>query len=73
MKNKAIKKISRTELKIKAQDELMYGIATVLSADSNIEGILGDNVKRSDDYERVLKQQADRVAKLFGFDKAWYV
>lgn len=64
-------RLTRTELKHKAQDALMQGIANQLGYyDPNDYGDEMTNGELAE-FRAVMKREADRVAKLFGFDGAW--
>ncbi len=58
--------------KIKAQDILMEGIAIKISSWEDEYGSEFTE-KELKELRSQIKKQADRVAKLFGFDKAWGV
>lgn len=64
-------KLSKTAMKEMAQDALMHGIANVLGYwDPTDEGKQLTDEQR-DELRQVMQQQADRIAKLFGYDNAW--
>ncbi|WP_158678774.1 hypothetical protein [Streptomyces sp. Tu6071] len=70
-------KVTRTRMKEAAQDALMHGIGAALSADKD-SGFYPEDFEQwtsreQEAYREVLKKQADRVAKLFGFDEAWFI
>lgn len=65
---------TRTSRKLYAQQELMDGISKVL-------GYWQENLSREEtetlgedgiaEINKLMRQQADRVAKLLGYEKAW--
>lgn len=63
-----------TQRKLKAQELLMHGIANVLGywteEDLLLVAALGGDDQR-EEFGRLLRAQADRIAKLFGYDEAW--
>lgn len=63
--------MKRTEIKHKAQDALMQGIANQLGYYDPAD--FGENLSESEREElrAEMKRQADRVAKLFGYEEAW--
>jgi hypothetical protein len=64
-------KMTRTELKRKAQEALMQGIANQLGYyDPNDFGE-DFTEEQKDELHAVMKREADRVARLFGYEKAW--
>lgn len=69
-----MKKASKREAKCLAQDLLMHGIGNVLGywmedvLDTRHVAELGYT---NEEFGAILLAQADRVAKLFGFDEAW--
>jgi mannitol-1-phosphate/altronate dehydrogenase len=67
----AEKPLTKTEKKLKAQEMLMTGIGNVLGYWT--ESGFADEMTEAEqvEFQQALQQQADRVAKMFGFDKAW--
>ncbi|MGI5347012.1 hypothetical protein ACQEU8_02315 [Streptomyces sp. CA-250714] len=64
-------KRTRTELKQMAQDVLMQGIANQLGYyDPNDYGESMTDAER-DEFREIMQREADRVAKLFGYESAW--
>ena len=64
-------KFARTELKHLAQEALMQGIATQLGA---WDPTVCDKMvppTQLDELQEIMKREADRVAKLFGYEEAW--
>lgn len=63
---------TKREAKEKAQEMLMHGIGNVLGywseQDRNTASDLG---LTDEEFHDILVKQADRVAKLLGFEKAW--
>ncbi|MFG3176574.1 hypothetical protein ACGFZC_16120 [[Kitasatospora] papulosa] len=64
-------KFARTELKHLAQEALMQGIATQLGTWRPEECDKGVPPAQMDELYDIMKREADRVAKLFGYEKAW--
>lgn len=68
------KKASKAEIKEKAQTMLMHGLGNVLGywterlEDLQVAEELG---LTPEEFGEVLLQQADRAAKILGFEKAW--
>ena len=62
--------MTRKEMKYKAQDALMHGIGNILGYDEP-SGWDDWTEKEREEYREILQHEADRVAKLFGFDRAW--
>jgi hypothetical protein len=59
-----------------AQDILMNGIAKTLgywaeNGDDLIPGWYNWTAEEKAVFQEIVKAQADRVAKVFGYDKAW--
>ncbi|MEU7096071.1 hypothetical protein [Kitasatospora aureofaciens] len=63
-------KLTRTDLKKTAQNALMHGIGNVLGYDKPHDFDEWSE-KDQEAYREILQREADRVAKLFGYDKAW--
>lgn len=64
-------KRTRTELKLQAQEVIMQGIANQLGYyDPNDYGDEWTEADR-DELRVVMQREADRVARLFGYDNAW--
>lgn len=65
---------TRTDKKMYAQQELMDGLSKVLGywqenlSNDDIEALGQDGI---DEINKLMWQQADRVAKLLGYEKAW--
>lgn len=64
------KKMTKTAAKIKAQDLIMEQIAKI-GYDSGYE-TFKEAVGDSDAAEAIMKEQMDRVAKMFGYKEAWF-
>lgn len=66
---------TRTDKKRQAQALLMDGIGTVLDdwaeGHAMVRDALGDEANVTE-FEEILKREADRIAKLFGFEEAWF-
>lgn len=69
-----VKLSTKTGRKEHAQDMLMHGIATVLgywteSYPHEVDALDTDESRA--EFGATLQQQADRVAKMFGYERAW--
>ena len=64
---------SKTTPKIWAQDFLMDLISTYnyRLEDRDLSGLNDMTKKEEEECMRQLKKQADRIAKMFGYDKHW--
>lgn len=64
---------SKTTAKQEAQEILMHGVATALGYWEEQHALLADRMTEDErtEFRALLQQQADRVAKLFGYDRAW--
>ena len=61
-------KLNKKQLKEQVQHEMMHLIG-------NISYVIGDmnlNEEHQEQFLAEAKKQADRVAKLFGYDEAWF-
>jgi len=66
--------MTRTEMKLDVQHSLMQGIANVLGYFAENRAPIGWNdwsEEQQNEYRAVMQREADRVAKLFGFESAW--
>ncbi|MFD5198859.1 hypothetical protein ACFWM7_01555 [Streptomyces sp. NPDC058375] len=66
--------MTRTQMKEDAQNTLMHGIGNMLGYFEEVYAPIGWadwTAAQQDEYRLVMRREADRVAKLFGFDKAW--
>lgn len=64
-------RLSRTELKHHAQEVLMHGIGNQLgyyNPDDDKRPIPTD---QRDEFQQIMRREADRVARLLGYEKAW--
>lgn len=63
---------TKREAKEKAQEMLMHGLGNVLGywSENNIDAAK-DLGLTDEEFHKILQEQADRVAKLFGYDYAW--
>lgn len=61
----------RTELKQFAQEALMQGMATQMGAWNPEECDKMVPPDQLDELFGIMKREADRVAKLFGYEEAW--
>lgn len=68
--------MTRAEQKQKAQELIMQHLSTIgygQSYDDFVRECFGDLSEHSlSEADALLSIQMDRVAKLFGFDKAWF-
>jgi hypothetical protein len=64
-------KLTRTELKTKAQEVLMTGIANQLGYWNPEDWDEPRVAEQLDEFREIMKREADRVAKLFGYDESW--
>ncbi|MGW4446433.1 hypothetical protein [Streptomyces sp. NPDC004682] len=67
----ADERLSRTQLKEIAQEALMQGVGNQLgywNPDDYATPIPED---QRDELRAVMQREADRVARLFGYEKAW--
>lgn len=64
---------TRTGKKQRAQEILMHGIAYALGywTEQNPFDAEVMTEEEQDEFRQILQQQADRVAKLFGYEYAW--
>lgn len=62
--------MTKKEKKLKAQDLIMDQLAKIGYGDeySDYQEFWGD----PEEAENILKEQMDRVAKMFGFKEAWF-
>ena len=58
------------EKKLKAQDLIMYQLAGITYGEEYLDYC--NNFKDEDEALECLRKQMDRVAKMFGFDSAWF-
>jgi len=66
--------MNRTEMKREAQDALMHGIANVLGyfqENNTPEGWDDWSEEKRDEYRAIMQREADRVARMFGYESAW--
>lgn len=66
----ATHKLTKTEQKEKAQVMLMHGIGNVLGYWSERSG---DEIplEQHEEFHAIMLREADRIARMFGFEKAW--
>ena len=62
----------KTTAKQLAQDVLMDKISTALGYWEEGHDTSDMTERELEECRRQMKKQADRVAKMFGFDEAWY-
>lgn len=58
------------EKKQKAQDLILHQISSIGYGDSYEEFV--SEIGSQFEADRILKQQMDRVAKMFGYKEAWF-
>ena len=66
--------VSKREAKLKAQEMLLHGIGNVLGYWSEDMVDTEDVAKlgiSEDEFHKILHREADRIAKLFGYEEAW--
>jgi hypothetical protein len=66
--------MNRTEMKTHVQDNLMHGIGNVLGYWMNghePDGYADWSDADREAYQQIMQREADRVAKLFGYEAAW--
>lgn len=63
---------NKTQFKHSAQDEIMTQISNTLVSYQNSQSYLEASDQERLAIETEIKKQADRVAKLFGFEGAWF-
>lgn len=64
-------KLSRTQLKEQAQEVLMHGIGNQLGYYDPDDDNREIPQEQREEFRAVMQREADRVAKLFGYEKAW--
>lgn len=65
-------KATKTQVKQRAQEELMHGIGNVLGYVLEQQPRLPEELGISEEeFMDILKAQADRVARMFGYEEAW--
>jgi hypothetical protein len=65
---------TKTGRKLEAQALLMHGIGNVLGywqENDNILLALDNDPERIEEFRAILRREADRLAKLFGYAHAW--
>lgn len=63
--------LTRTQLKRLAQDVLLTGVMNQLSYWEPRDDGLKMSPEKLEEFRVILKQQADRLARLFGYEEAW--
>lgn len=65
-------KLTRTELKQKAQETIAYMVSTAFTY-ANESDMCGEEIpaEQWDEFWSVLEHQADRAARLMGYEKHW--
>ncbi|MGK5530842.1 hypothetical protein [Streptomyces sp. URMC 129] len=64
-------KLTRAELKEQAREVLLHGIANQLGYYNPDDDAREIPEGQRDEFQAVMKREADRVARLFGYEKAW--
>jgi len=64
-------KLTRTELKHMAQEQLMDMVSKVFQYVYDSGAIQDVPESQREEYGEVLKREADRVARLMGYEQAW--
>jgi len=62
--------MTKTEMKLAAQDALMQHMAGIGYGDNYEE--LVEKIGDRDLAEQILKSQMDRVARMFGYKESWF-
>ena len=64
-------KLSRTEMKLRAQENIASAISHVFTYVS--ENVLEDEIPEDqhDEFWSILEHQADRAVRLMGYEKHW--
>jgi hypothetical protein len=62
---------TRTDLKRLAQDTLMTGIANQLSYWKPQDEGIEMTPEKLEEFQEIMKREADRVARMFGYEEAW--
>lgn len=60
--------MKRKEIKEKSQEILMDTIATAYYRIDNLDGYTEEE---KNELQKEIKKQADRIAKMFGYEKSW--
>lgn len=63
-------KLTRTEMKTMAQDGIMHGIGNALGYDRPTEWADWSEDQQTE-YRQIMQREADRAARLFGYESAW--
>jgi hypothetical protein len=64
-------KLTRTQLKLHAQEVLMHGIADQLGYYNPDDDARPIPAEQREEFRGVMRREADRLAKVFGYEKAW--
>lgn len=64
-------KLNRAQLKQHAQEVLMHGIGNQLGYYNPDDDAREIPQEQRDEFRAVMQREADRVARLFGYEKAW--
>lgn len=64
-------KLNRTQLKQHAQEVIMHGVANQLGYYNPDDDAREIPQNQRDEFRAVMQREADRVARLLGYEKAW--
>jgi hypothetical protein len=64
-------KLNRTQLKVHAQEVLMHGIGNMLGYYDPSDDARPIPDDQRDEFKAIMRREADRVARLLGFEEAW--
>lgn len=62
--------MTKTEQKQKAQDLILQQISIIGYGDSYEEFV--NEIGNQEEADKILKAQMDRIAKIFGYQQAWF-
>lgn len=70
----AYSKMTKTQKKQKAQKLIMHALAATgyYISDNNAGEVDGMTAQEIEEYTAIVSEQMDRVAKLFGYESAWF-
>jgi hypothetical protein len=65
--------LTKTEMRRVAQDQLLSGVSVALGYWTEQQPQLAESMTDAEraEYRAVLKAQADRIARMFGYAEAW--
>lgn len=64
-------KKTKTELKQIAQDALLHGVGNILGYWNPEDEAIDMTEEERDQLQDIMQREADRIAKMFGYEKAW--